>query len=308
VTLGTTANDLVERVRRDSLLASRGPLYTVGAGGYTSGQTSITLAETFTHIGQGSTLSIDYEMFYVQEATAATKTCTVIPGYFGTAQASHSAAAIVEVDARFPKPVLLDHMQQEIESWGQQLWRVSDTEIDLNVNERTYDLSGVAGQVYFLLDVRLRPQGTQTGWWNFSWTADAWPHLDADLIRRMDVADFASGTGIQLKHKPTHGAAARVLVAQPLDTSTFDEAIDLVSAVGMRQDWFSLLEAGVKARVLSSTVIGRSDWRTGTMARVAEEVSALDTVRTVQTFQQLRDLHLARAASDLRSDFPYRVF
>lgn len=307
MTLGTTVDALVERVRRDSLIASRGPMYTVGSGGYTAGAVTITLAETFTHIGQGSVLTVDYEAFYVKEATAATKTVSVIPGYFGTTQANHAAGAVVEVDARFPRPALLDHAHQEILSWGNELWRVSAVNLTLNTNEHTYDLAGITGDIYFLLDVRQKPLGDTSQFWNFSWTGDAWPHLDGRLLRRMDTAEFASGTALQLRNKPRHAGVARVAVAQPFDLSAFISSTDLISAVGLNQGMLQVIEFGTKARALGANVIGRADWRTGSMARAAEEVSALDTVRAVQVFSQMRDLELARAANNLRSDFPYRV-
>jgi hypothetical protein len=67
-----------------------------------------------------------------------------------------------------------------------------------------------------------------------------------------------------------------------------------------------IAEFGVKYRVLNSAMIGRSDWRTGGMARDPEAVSALDTVRAVAHFADLRQLRLAKAGTDLRGEFPFR--
>jgi len=304
MTLATTVDALVERVRRDSLLASRGPVFTVGAS-YTAGGTTITTAETFTNIGPGSLLSVEYEMMYVQGANSSTKTITVIPGYFGSTQADHAAGVVMEVDARFPKAALLDHLQHEIMSWRHELWREEDLPLDLTVSERTYDLVGITGDIFFLLDVRQQPTGGST-FWNFSWTGDAWPHLSARLLRNMPIADFPSSYALQLQQNPTHSSDARVMLARPLDATTLIGTTDLDGDVGVRIDWLDIAELGTKWRALTSAVIGRSDWRTSNVIRSAEEVSALDTIRAVSTFKEMRDARFANAAMDLRANFPFR--
>jgi hypothetical protein len=303
--LGTTVDDFVERVRRDSLLASRGPVYTLGSN-YTAGGTQLTLTEQITHIGYGSTLSIDYEMFYVTNTVTSTGLVDVIPAYFGTTGADHTEGTVVEVDARFPRAVLLDSLEHEIRSWGKELWRAEPVDLDIDVNHRTYDLAGISGDVYFLLDFRQAPSGSSTSFWNWSWTADGLPHLSARLLRRTDLADFPSGFAVQLLKRPTHSSAGRVIIAQPLDLDPFDDSTDLVNDVGLRHEWLDIAEFGVKYRVLNSALIGRSDWRTGGMARDAEAVSALDTVRAVSHFAELRQMRLAKSGVDLRAEYPYR--
>lgn len=305
MTLATTADALVERCRRDSLLASRGPVHTLD-GAYTAGATLITLGETPTHIGVGEICSVDYELFYVQAVESATKRLTVIPGYLGSTQANHADNAILEVASRFPKAALLDHLEQEIRSWASELWRITPVNLNANVAERTYDLAGITGDIYFLLDVRQKPTGG-TSLWSFSWTFDAWPHLQARIVRSMDVAEFPSGRALQLLHLPTHASTMRVTVAQPFVLTTLTGSTDLVSTVGIRADWLDIAEYGVKMRALETTVIGRSDWRTSNMAREADEVSALDTVRAVSHFRDMRQLRFTKAGVDLRGEYPYRV-
>ena len=303
--MGTTVDDFVERVRRDSLIASRGPVYTLGAN-YTTPATQLTLTEQITHIGYGSVLSVDYEMFYVTNTNTATGLVDVIPAYFGSTGANHTEGTVVEVDARFPRAALMDSLEHEIRSWGNELWRAEPVDLDLDVNHRTYDLAGISGDVYFLLEFRQEPMGTSTNFWNFSWTADGWPHIAARLLRRMDLAQFPSGYAVQLKKKPTHSSAGRAIIAQPLDLNPFTASTDLVADVGLKHEWLDIAEFGVKYRVLNSALIGRSDWRAGGMARDPEAVSALDTVRAVSHFAELRQMRLAKAGTDLRADYPFR--
>lgn len=303
--MGTLAADVVERVRRDSLIASRGPLYTLGAN-YTAADTTMTLTETITHIGYGSVLSVDFEMFYVTGVNTATGLVTVIPAYYGSTGADHTQGAEVEVDARFPRPVLLDHLEHEIRSWTNELWRAEPVDIDFDLNRRVYDLLGISGDVYFLLDVRQSPAGQSSSFWNMSWTGDAWPHLDARLLRRMDLTEFPSGFAVQLHKAPTHTSAGRAVIAQPFVFTTFDDTTDLVNDMGLRAEWLDIAEFGVKYRVLNSSAIGRSDWRAGGMSRDPDAVSALDTIRAVSHFAELRQLRLAQSGVALRAEFPFR--
>lgn len=305
MTLAHTVDALLDRVRRDALLASRGPAYTL-ASDYTSGATTLALNETPTHIGVGTILSVDYELFYVQGANNATKTVTVIPGYYSTTEANHSTGAIVEVDGRFPKAALLDYAEHEIRSWGKQLWRVTARDLEVTRGNRTYDLAGITGDIYFLLDVRLKPVGTTTDFWNFSWTGDGWAHADARLLRDMATGEFASGRAIQLLKAPQKSTTARIAVAQPFDLSALTGSADLVATVGLQERWLNIVELGVRARAMSATVIGRTDWRVGNMSRAAEEVSAFDTMRAVQQAQGARDVAFAEAAAELRAEWPYR--
>jgi hypothetical protein len=286
-------------------MASRGPVNTLGAA-YTAGGTVLDLNETPTHIGVGEIVSIDYELFYVQEVATATKQVTVIPGYFGSTQANHADNAIMEIAPRFPKAALLDHLEQEIRSWGNELWRVDPITLTPVTTERTYDLTGVTGDVYFLLEVRQKPTGT-TSFWNFSWTQDAWPHLPARLLRQMEAGEFASTYALQLHRIPLASTEIRVVLARPFVLTTLVGSTDLVSTVGLRADWLEILEYGVKMRALETSAIGRSDWRTSNMVREAEEVSALDTIRAVSHFRDMRQLRFTKAGVDLRAEFPYRT-
>lgn len=304
--LGTTVGNLVDRVRRDSLLASRGPVYTLG-GDIASDATTLTLNETPTHIGMGSVLAIDYELFYVQAMNAGTKTATVLPGYYGSTSAAHVTGAHIEVDARFPAASIADYAEQEILSWGKELWRVTPVDLDVLSTGRSYDLGIPPGEeVYFVLDSRLVPTGSIQSYWNFSWNGDAWPHASAKLLRNMPLADYPSGYAVQLVDHPRTATTLRIVIAQPFDTSAFVPATDLVGDVGLHPSWLDIVELGAKWRAVQSTAMGRSDWRTSGHSRAAEEISPGDIMRMVEQLATLRQVRFAKAATELRADHPYR--
>ena len=306
--LGTTVDSLVGRVRRDALMASRGPVYTLD-GAYTAGGVSLVLNESFTTIGIGALISIDYELFYVQATNQGTRTVTVIPGYFGTTQANHADNAIVEVDPRMPASMLLDFAEMEIRSWGSELFRVTPIEVGVTARDRTYDLGIAAGQdIYSILDIRIKPPaGAQSSsWWNFNWVGNAHVRSQARLLRNQSVSDFPSGYALQLNEAPRRSTTVRVWLAQPFDLDPFTGSTDLVSAVGLKPDWFDIVEFGARWRALQGIAVGRTDWRRGSMSRESEEVSAVDTIRAASQAADMRTLRFTKAAVDLRGEWPYQ--
>jgi hypothetical protein len=301
---GTTVDALCERVRRDSLLGSRGPLYTLDVAP-DAVDVSIVVNEAPDGVGPGSLIGIDSELMYVQLVNGPSKTLTVIRGYMGSTAAAHLTGTVIEVDPRFPKAALIDYAENEIKSWGAQLWRTVTLDVPVTTGQRSYDLVGVTGDVYFLLEVRLGPP-TGDGSVGVSWSADAWPHADARLVREMASSEFASGFNLQLLHAPRHVTTARVSIAQPLDLSTFDLSTDLVADVGCEASWLEIAEIGCRKRALASSGVSRTDWRAGGASRDAEQATVFDLLRATQIAEAERQVLFSTAATELRADFPYR--
>lgn len=304
--MGTTLGALIERVKRDSLLVSRGQIYTVGTA-YTANDTTLVLGQTPTHISYGSILSIDHELLYVIAVNAGTSTLTVIPGYFGTTPANHAENAYVEVDSRTPRCMLADWAQQEILSWGNELWRTSMTTIDVANGSRITDLGIAPGEdIYFLLDVRARPTGSSASAWAFSWTDNAWPHVDSSLMRDLSLTDFPSGWGIQTKYPTRRASEYRVAYAQPFILDPFVDATDLVADVGLRPEHIEIVEWGVRERAYQALIMGRTDFRAGSMSQEWEAVSTFDLMRAADQARSTKDLRRTTAGVNLRAEWPYR--
>jgi len=76
--------------------------------------------------------------------------------------------------------------------------------------------------------------------------------------------------------------------------------------VGLRTQWLEILEHGCRMRALQTSVIARTDWRASGHARLAEEASVGDQVRALQMAQQMHQIAFAKAANELRGEWPYR--
>lgn len=300
--LGTTVGDLVERIKRDNSLASRGQVYTL-ADQHVAGNTTVVLNEE-PIIGTGSVISMGVSSYYVQSVNAAAKTITVIPNYHGTVDDTHDPPMVVYVDSRFPGGAIKDAAEREILSWHKKLWRVGVKDLTVSTTSLTYNLDTGTDEILYLLDVRRQPS-SNLSWLGFSWADDRWPHVPARLMRDAPTGSFPAGQALALRfHVPV--TSLRVAYAFPFDLSTFEVDTDLVADVGLREEWIDVLEAGVRKRILSGHSASRSDWRAGGHVRAAEEVSVMDVIRVADQARVEHMVALAQAANDLRGEWPYR--
>lgn len=307
MSLVTTVDATLERVRRDATLGSYGPLYTLQSA-VDADDTTLMVEHNLTHITRFSILALDYELVLVTDIAHTAGQITVKRGMAGSTATTHDAGTLVEQDPLLPKAHLLDHAELEIRTWEKQLFRVVTLSLDVTRTSRVYDLAGVDPEgVDFLLEVRRPPVGTPVSLFLSSWAGDTWPKVQAKLLRDMPIADLPSGAGLQLLRYPSSAATLRVAYASPLDLSTFEPATDLVDDVGMDPGWIDILELGLRTRALSGSMSSRSDWRATGDNRDAQQVSLLDLVRGVEMSRSQRDARLADAATKLRTRYPYRT-
>lgn len=306
MTLATTVDALLERVRRDAMLSSYGPFYTLGAT-ITDSETMLTVSEHISHLTVGSVIAIDAELMRITEIHHASDGVSVVRGAFGSTATAHTEGTLVEQDCRTPKAALLDWAELEIRSWNKVLFRVNTLTLAADKNNRTYDLAGVDTQgVDFLLEVRAEPLNAAADTFGSSWVQDSWPHVEAQLLRNMPVADFPSGYALQLTNLPRYAGDMRVAYASPFNLTALTLATDLVSTVGLDPNYLDILEQGLRQRALSASMTARTDWRATGMARDAEEVTVLDVVRAVDMARSIRDRRLNEEAVNLRSRYAYR--
>jgi hypothetical protein len=300
--MDNTLGMLIERVRRDNSLSTRGPVFTL-ASTHTAGGTTVEVNETPEHGGPGSVLSMGVSSYYVQSVDSVAKAFTVIPGYHGTTDETHDPPMIVSLDDPFPGGALKDHAAKEILGWRKRLWRVETVDIDVTNASLTYEFVPPTEPVLMILDVRRAPSAGSFG--NFMWNDDRWPHVPYRLLRNADPTEFPSGFALQLKGRPPD-TTLRVAYATTFDLDPFDWDTDLVDDVGLDESWIEIVELGMAARAASGAVKSRSDWRTGGHVRVAEEVTVLDMIRVAQDSRAEHDMKLAEAAIALRGQWPYR--
>lgn len=305
MTLVTTVDAVLERVRRNAMLGSYGPFYMLMAAA-TDSDAMLTLDHEVEHITVGSILAVDYELMRVTGIGHGSSTVDVQRGFLGTTPAAHDEMALVEQDPRYPKAQLLDHAELEIRSWSKYLWRTVALQLDVSRSERTYDLAGVdAAGVDYLLEVRSPPVNVPIDDFGSTWAGDTWAKVDAKLLRNMPTSELPSGYAIQLKRYPREAGSLRVAYASGFNLATFTGATDLVATVGLDPGWIDILEQGLRARSISGSISSRSDWRATGTNRDAQEVSLTDLVRAAELARADRNNRLNEESVKLRSRYPF---
>jgi hypothetical protein len=295
MSLATTVDAVLGRVKRSVNLTRRSPVYTL-AGAVDADDTSVTVGQQARHQGVGSVLSVGLEMMLVTGVSGAQ--LTVIRGHEGTEAAAHAAGAIVEVDSRVSKALLFDYLQVEVAAWGDRIWRPRDAALAGSALERLYDLPDAA-RVIYLLEARQAPETRATGSWR------SWPTITAKLLREMSADEFPSGYAVQLDVVPAYAGSIRVAWAEAFDLTGVGLDTDLVGSTGLTVPAIDALEAGMKYRLAVDGLLPRADDRSMGMAQDGEVVSATDVMRTVDMLGAVRQRAIADAGNALRSAWPF---
>lgn len=263
-----------------------------------SGGTTLTFTYDMEGITRGSYLSIEQEVVYVWATNPASKTATVARAQMGTLAAAHAIATTVEINPRFPRPMIKQTMEEEIRSWPTSLFKVDALDISATTSFRAYDLTGI-GDFYFVVEVRKsQPSGD---------TTRSWPKISFDVIRDMSAANFASGSAIQLQSPLDTARTLRVTYARPFDVSVFEEATDLVATCGLSSSMVDIVQYGTAWRLLQPREIQRTSRQSQGEPRKAEEVPPGFTSATAAGLKKLRDNRIDEESNRLRAKYPYRV-
>lgn len=275
--MATTVAQLVEETRRLLYGSARMSLNRVPTGGILAGATTLTFELDLLDIVRGSLISIDDEIMWVVSATPAAKTAVVVRGYLGTTDANHAAGALVEVNPRFPRVYIKRALQQEIDSWGTRLFKVTPSNISFSSSSRIYDL-GVSNFIN-IVGVTLSPYPGRSSRSN----AQRWT-----VLRDMDTTDFPSGSAIELLGDFPITGTMRVRVAQEFDVSTWTDSTD-VEALGLTPAMCAIPPVGAAWRLMSSKEVGRTNLTAQPEPRKAEEVPAGHMASVAAQLKKLRD-------------------
>ena len=143
-----------------------------------------------TGAGDGTVLEIDYELMYVTDLLGASPfTHYLIRGYGGTTATTHDAGDVITYDPVFSRHRILTEMQQAIESFDSNIYKVTTVDLTFDKGDRLTDLTGATGDVLQILDARRADRdGAEIG------TFD----LPLDLLPNMSTADFPSGWAVRI--------------------------------------------------------------------------------------------------------------
>lgn len=283
----TTVGDLVEEVR--SILDGYYKfVYNWLDGGITTSATSLVLLDDVIGIDTGQLLGIEDELLLVRSAAVGTKTVTVKRGMRNTTAASHADAALVDVRPEYYTGRIRRALQQEIASWGPEVYRIDGIDVTMVGNQTTYSLGAVTDAYSILRAIRQDPSGAN---------ADAWTRvLSFRPIRNPDVDTIY----IQIDDNLNAGTTVRVFVARPFDvTTTFTDSDDLITDLAMPTYTHDIAPLGAAWRLLGAREAPRASGRSQPEPRAATEVQPFQRMNVAAGFKKMRDERLLEVSGIL---------
>lgn len=299
VALGYTVADLIEATRRRLYGMHRGEL-NVLQNSTTAGTTTLVCTYSIAGIiGSGAQVAVGDELFYVLAADESTKTLTVLSAQMGSDAADHATGALIEINPIFPRFAIREELVNEIRSWSEDMFKVITIAPVTANGVQGYDLDGLTGDFYSILDVLVEPP--------LSSGTNAWIRPAYQSYRSAPIASFPSGAGILLTGMaPVEARTMQVVIAQPFNVATFDDATDLGSDVGLAASMLDIPPIGAAWRLMASRDVKRSMGEGQGEPRRAEEVPAGFAGSVSAGLRRLRDTRLSEEIAKLRGRYPYR--
>lgn len=293
----STAGDVATEIqRRLTGIAGKERLNSLD-GALTTATTEVILNYPPSTIDAGTLLSVDYELMHVWHAND--RTLSVQRAMHGTTAVNHSDDALVEIEPRWPKGVILKEMQRELQSLPKSIYKVASADITIASDTNVTDFTGMSGvEIHRLLSVKL---------WDPSTPGDGIRTVSCQLVRDLPAATFASGYGIQIPDGARTGQSLslRVTYATDLTTSTVASDTNLVTTVGLPVTAEDILVYGVASRLMMDHEAQRNDLARQGQQRHAEEVPPQSWIRTAQFYKAMRDERVQQEAARLLERYGY---
>lgn len=281
----STVTEHVQTIRR-VLLGAHRPMLNRLDGAINDSTNTVTLEYQATGVGRGSYIAINNEVMYVW--LVVTNVLTVERGMLGTDAAAHSDGDIVEVDPRFPNPLIIDEMKAEITSWPRSIFQVDTDDLTFGAGD-TMSAFAPTG-IYNVLRVNRQPVAS---------TDDRYPDVGFDYKRSLGKL-FIDSTG-----SSNQSFTITVTYSKGFDTDPFTGSTDLITDVGLSASLQDALKYGVCWRLLAGREIKRTFTESQGEPRNAEEVPPGHANSVAEQFRKLRNDRLAEEARRLANDYPW---
>lgn len=295
----STAGDIATETQRRLIGVAGKERLNSSNGALTTGTSIVTCNYPPDQIDQGVLLSVDYELMHVWHANGSD--LSVERGMYGTTATSHGDGAIIEIEPRWPKGLILAELQRELQALPKSIFAVDEATVAFTTGHNVTDFTGMSGiEIHRLLQV--------LAWSTSSYTTMGVRTLKGTrLLRNMPTATFPSGYAIMLPDNAGAGAdtTIRVTYAKDLDASTITDATDLQTGVGLPESAEDILVFGVAARLLMDHEAIRNDLARQGQQRHAEEVPPQAWLRTAQFYQEQRDRRIAEEGVRLLERWGY---
>ena len=228
----------------------------------------------------------------------------------GTTAATHSNGTLVHVNPFFTRYQVRNTLQDEIRSWGPQVYQVKTADIAATDYVNGYDL-GALNPGFGVIDVQRSPDTL----FDSTPNDETWPSVKWRVVRSANLTAFPSGQALIITD-PTpvfDSPTFHVVFAAPFDvdspqspnTVPFQDS-DSLATMGIDNSDIDIAPYGAAWRLASGREIGRMlTERMGATADLQNFPPGY-MVKTAEEFKVLRDSRLRDAQERLRSEFPIK--
>jgi hypothetical protein len=290
-TLGSMINQVLRRVQPGQQVEA----VTLNSSS-SSGATSLSLSDPSGVILQNlrpeQVLSIDLELFYVQAVSGST--ATVIPGYLGSTEASHTAGTMVYINPRFSAFDIMTAINDDLSDLCSQdngLYQANSIEFTYNPATVGYDLAGVSGFIDIISVQQKRPY--PIGYWV------PVPRAKWALTSGADLTSFPSGYALRLNEGGYPGMPFRVTYK-----SSFSPFVNLTddatNVAGLSSSMYDLPPLGAMVALVAPREIKRNQVDAAPDSRRATEVPPGAVMNSVAQVLQLRQRRINAEATKLK--------
>ena len=284
----STMATIVENTRRH-LMGQHRALYNTLDGAVNATTETIIVGDSVDTISEGNILGLEDELVYVHAVVVASKTLTVTRGFWGTTGVTHVDATLIEINPRFPIPVVRKEIGSEIDSWGPTLFAEETLELSVGSGDRAVDLDGIDDEWFHILRV---VRGPRTG-------SDAYVPVNAwRAEHNMPVATFPSGSALFFD-SARDDEDLLITYAKPFDTSSLADAVNLQTTMNMPSYMQDIAEYGAAWRVIVSREVRRTFTEGQGEPRSATEVPPGAVLAVARALKQLRDERIVQASRRL---------
>lgn len=242
-------------------------------------------------------MEIDDELLHIWADADVPGGYVVQRGVGHTTAALHEAGAVIRVNPRWTRSVIATQLAREIRSWPTNVGAVATADFPVANGAETVDLDGLVD-----FDVRrvLRVQRTHASMANSSR-----PGFRGILERRQDLTAFPSGYALRFPLTPGVATVVRVAVlyAPPVPAEV-DYTADLGADYHLSSRLADAAMLGVAGRLLLTDEINRTDDRSQSRPRLAEQVPPGHRLQTGQGLLAERDRLLKTEAETILNEYP----
>lgn len=300
-----TLNDLIQKTQR-YLVPSQRDLACQLEADYTAGAGTMTLTGPLVGnngVALGALLSIDLEVFYVLSFNAGTGVADVVPGYFGSIEASHTADTLVYIDQKFTNfdiATAINDDLADLSSPDNGIFQIGVSSFTYNPTYMGYDLGTPTMSPAFpanFIDILQMRYRIPTPTHNFPLLAN-WT-----LARNVDDPIFPSGNGVILYESAYPGMPVYVTWFAPLGQFA-NLTDDVVTTTGLQPSAIDIPVLGAAIRLVEGREVKRNFMESQPDPRKAAEVPPGAVLNSTRGWVARRQSRIDAEADRIRRQFP----